>query len=306
MVPLSLLGAVILTALLTASILAGRWQASEEPSGRRQLAAWPGGVALAFLVGAVVYSGHPRWPFTTENEDRFLGILLPLMALVEIGAIFLKPWLAWFGRLLVAGSAVPLLLWGSAYFQTWSTTLECLWLTGLPIFLMLAWVSLDLQIQHLPPRTVLFGLAGVNAGAGVVLLIAGYATGGPLGIILGMALATTVLVTPRTLPTRAVSGAASIGLVGLFALLVSGHFFAELALAHAAILFAAPFLAWVLVLPRIRKTVLLRTAVLALEALPVLGAAGLAWQHAEEPREAPRPANNAADYSPADYEQFGK
>jgi hypothetical protein len=108
------------------------------------------------------------------------------------------------------------------------------------------------------------------------------------------------------LPTRAISGAASIGLVGLFALLVSGHFFAELALVHAWILFAAPFLAWAVLFLRIRQTVLLRTAVLVLEALPVLGAAGLAWQRSEEPREAPRPANNTGDYSPADYEQFGK
>ncbi len=301
--PLSLLGAAILTAVLIAGILAGRWRDSGEKNQRAQLLAWPLGVALAFLVGALVYSGHPRWPIN-ENEDRFLAVLLPLVALTEAIALFLKPSLAWSGRLLVALAASPILLFKSEFFQTWSTP-TWLWLGGLPIGLMLAWVSLDLQVRHLPPRTVLLGLAGVNAGAGIVLMFAGYATGGPLGIILVAALVTTVLVTPRTVPTSVVSGVAGIGLVGLFALLVSGHFFAYLGLDHAAMLFAAPLLAWCLILPGIRKVAPLRLAVLILEAIPVLGAAGLAW-HRSQQTELPRSVNNAADYSPSDYDQFGK
>src|SRR5260370_3771722 len=171
--PLSLLGAAILTAVLIAGILAGRWRDSGEKNQRAQLLAWLLGVALAFLVGALVYSGHPRWPIN-ENEDRFLAVLLPLVALTEAIALFLKPSLAWSGRLLVALAASPILLFKSEFFQTWSTP-TWLWLGGLPIGLMLAWVSLDFQVRHLPPRTVLLGLAGVDAGAGIVLMFDGYA-----------------------------------------------------------------------------------------------------------------------------------
>jgi len=304
MVSISLFGAVILTCLVVVSVLWCRWSDKVE-NGKVQLLAWPVGIGLAFLIGAAVYSGHPRWPLTSENEDRFLAILLPLAVMTEVVAFFLPGWVAWTGRLLISLSATPLLLLGTVYFQTWSGLQTTLWLGILATCLMLAWVSLDCQIRLLPPRTVLFGLAGVNAGAGIVLMIGGYATGGPLAMILGAALATTALVSPRTLPAKALAGAASIGLVGLFAILVSGHFLASLGLDHAAILFAAPVLAWVLILPRIRKAAMLRVAVLVLEALPVVGVVGLAWKRSEEP-ETRTSVNDTTDYSPADYEQFGK
>jgi hypothetical protein len=301
MIPLSFYGGMVLTAVLVTTILAGRGRSAA--AFRFQLLAWPIGVGLAFFVGALAYSGRPRWPLIRENEDRFLALLLPLVTLVEALALFSKSWLAWPGRVLVALAAAPILLLGSVYFQTWTTAQTCLWLGALASCLMLAWVSLDLQVRHLPPRTVLLGLAGVNAGAGITLMFAGYATGGPLGIILAVALATTVLVTPRSVPAEALMGVAGIGLVGLFALLVSGHFFASLGLDHAVILFAAPLLAWVLVLPRMRRTVFLRLAVLVLEAIPVLGIMGLAWKRSEEP-EPPRQVIDDGGYSPSDYEQF--
>ena len=304
MVSISLFGAVILTCLVVVSVLWCRWSDKVE-NGKVQLLAWPVAIGLPFLIGAAIYSGHPRWPFTSENEDRFLAILLPLAVMTEVVAFFLPGWVAWTGRLLISLSATPLLLLGTVYFQTWSGLQTALWLGILADCLMLAWVSLDCQIRLLPPRTVLFGLAGVNAGAGIVLMIGGYATGGPLAMILGAALATTALVSPRTLPAKALAGAASIGLVGLFAILVSGHFLASLGLDHAAILFAAPVLAWVLILPRIRKAAMLRVAVLVLEALPVVGVVGLAWKRSEEP-ETRTSVNDTTDYSPADYEQFGK
>jgi hypothetical protein len=294
------LGAVILTVVLTMAVLAGR---RNETLPRAQLLAWPAGVALAFFVGALVYSGHPRSVYA-ENEDRFLAILLPLVAGTESLALF-RPRLGWSCRLVLAGAASPILLLNSVYLQTWTISQVLLWLGGLGACLLLGWISLDRQIRHLPARTVLFGLAGVNAGAGVVLMIAGYATGGPLGIILGAALAVTALITPGNVSKPALAGAAGVGLVGLFALLVSGHFFASLGLDLAAVLFTAPLLAWVLVLPPVRKRVLLRLAVLVLEAIPVASVAGLAWRRSEEP-EIRRPINNdETDYS-ADYEQFGK
>src|SRR5262249_49323504 len=148
MIPPSLFGAVILTAVLVAAILIGRGQ--DNSSARLQPLAWPLGLALAFFVGALVYSGHPHWPLYKENEDRFLAFLLPLAALVEGLALFVKPWLVWPGRLLVALAAGPILLYGSSYLQTWTTSQACLWLGCLAGSVMLAWVSLDLQIRYLP------------------------------------------------------------------------------------------------------------------------------------------------------------
>jgi len=300
---MSLLGAMVLTALVAGGMLAGRWDSTER-SSRAQLLSWPLGVALAFLVGALVFSGRPRWPIK-ENEDRLLAILLPLVAFTEAGAFFLKSWLAWTGRLILAFAATPILLAGTTYLKDWTVPQASLWLGGLASCLLLAWASLDLQMKHLPPRLVLVGLAGVAAGAGITLMFGGYATGGPLAIILGAALAATVLVSPGTLPICAWRAVASLGLIGLFAMLVSGHFLASLGLDHAVILFAAPLLAWALILPRIRKAAMLRLAVLVLEAIPVAGIVGLAWKRSEEP-ETRTSVNDTTDYSPADYEQFGK
>lgn len=300
MIPDSFFGAVIVTALLVCAILFGRGQNS---ASRTQCLAWPLGVGLAFLVGAVVYSGHPRWPLQ-QNEDRFLACLIPLATLVETLGQFSKAWLVWPGRILVAVATVPILLYGSAYFETWTTPQTVIWVGGLAACLMIAWVSLDLQIRHLPPRTVLFGLAGVNAGAGIVVMLEGYASGGPLAMILAVALCTTAAVSPQTIPRSALSGAAGIGLVGLFALLVSGHFFASLGLDHAAILLAIPLLGWLLAWPRIQTKSLLRLAVLCLQALWVAGVVGLAYKRSEEPEPQPPVVNNADDYSPADLEQF--
>jgi hypothetical protein len=303
MIPLSFFGGLALTAVLVTAIVAGRGRSSN--SSRLQFVAWPIGLGLAFFVGAFVYSGRPRWPFIRENEDRLLAILIPLATLIEALALLTKPWLVWPGRLLVAVIATPVLLFGSSYFETWTAQQTWLWLGGLGSCLMLAGVSLDLQIRHLPPRTLLLALAGVNAGAGLTLMFAGYATGGPLGVILAAALATTVLVTPRSIPPEVLTGPAGIGLVGLFALLVSGHFFAALGLEHAAVLFAAPLLAWVLVFPRLQRTALLRLAALGLVAIPVLGVAGMAWKRSQEP-EPPRQVIDDGGYSPSDYENFGK
>jgi hypothetical protein len=42
-------------------------------------------------------------------------------------------------------------------------------------------------------------------------------------------------------------------IVGLFSLLVTGHFFGKLTMAHAFLLFAAPLLAWLPEMPYVRR-----------------------------------------------------
>src|SRR5262249_996716 len=62
-----------------------------------------------------------------------------------------------------------------------------------------------------------------------------------------------------------------LGLVGLFALLVAGHFFSDLTAVNAVLLFAAPLLCWAGELPGVRRgRSWLRTAVqLALVTVPL-------------------------------------
>src|SRR5205814_2274626 len=74
------------------------------------------GAGVGFLLGVFVLGLWPKWP-PKEDADRFLLVLLPAAVLVElVAAVPLLPrWVAWLGRLTVAGFAAPVLLHGSIY-----------------------------------------------------------------------------------------------------------------------------------------------------------------------------------------------
>jgi hypothetical protein len=98
-----------------------------------------------------------------------------------------------------------------------------------------------------------------------------------------------------------------LGVVGLFALLVVGRFFAELTGAHAALLFSAPLLGLVPELPYVRRLGprLRGLGRVVLTAVPVVLALALAQQRfaAES-----APPGSAAEEGPTlqDYMDFGK
>jgi hypothetical protein len=81
------------------------------------------------------------------------------------------------------------------------------------------------------------------------MMLSGYATGGPLGFALAAALTGAVAASCVLSGPPDAVGLLSVGIVGLFALLVSGRFFSELVLLNAALLFFGPLLCWLLELP---------------------------------------------------------
>ena len=123
-------------------------------------------------------------------------------------------------------------------------------------------------------------LAVVCAGAGCTVMLSGYATGGQLGLPLAGALVGVGFVSMALRGRVDVASALSVGLVGLFGLLVIGRFFGTLTTVHAIVLFAAPLLAWLpemISSPRLRPW--LRGAMrLALVAIPVVFVLAQAWQ----------------------------
>src|SRR5438445_556558 len=96
-------------------------------------------------------------------------------------------------------------------------------------------------------------LACVCGGAGVTLMLSSYATGGQLGLPLAAVLAGAAMVTLASAGLRGTGSWVGPAVVGLFSLLLIGHFFGELTATHAAVLFAAPLLAWLPELPYARR-----------------------------------------------------
>jgi hypothetical protein len=120
-------------------------------------------------------------------------------------------------------------------------------------------------------------------------MLSGYASGGILGIPLAGALLGAAAAGPAfALPARQ-AGAVAVGVVGLFGLLVAGHFFASLTATHAVLLFLAPLLCWLPEVPPVRRLwpVLrgaLRVGAVAALVGPVLAGAK---KQADEPARTP-------------------
>jgi hypothetical protein len=215
-------------------------------------------LGVGFYLGCGVLGVWPRWP-APEDTHRFLTLVLPAALAVELLAAFsfVPRWLVWLLRLGVAASAARILLHATTYVEDlagpdsreWSPAQAWLILTGLAAALGAEWVVLAVLLRRAPGPAVPAALAITCAGAGVTLMLSGYLTAGPPGLVLAAALAGTtavMLVLPG--PPRW-SGVLGVGLVGLFSLVVMGRFFGKLTTLHALLLFAAPLLCWLPELP---------------------------------------------------------
>jgi len=155
-------------------------------------------------------------------------------------------------------------------------------------------------------------VAGTSLGAGLVIMLSGYATGGQLAVPLAAGLAGVGLgsvvwksiesKSTESKSTMAGASAAGVGIVSLFALLVIGRLFAGLTSLNAALLLEAPLLGWAAEAipsgPRVRAGLRL-----GLAALPVVVALVLAQQKfASDSRQPGSPTEARLD----DYMSFGK
>ncbi len=223
---------------------------------------WVLGLGAGLLLGSWLLGNRPHWP-PREDQDRFLGLVLPAVVVVELLAAFprVPRWLIWPLRAVVVVAVAPVLLHGSSYLTDqngpgtadWSTTQACLILGGMAAFLGTVWTLLARLSLRAPGVSPAVCLAITCAGAAVTVMLSGYATGGQDGLPLGAALmgaAIAVLALRWSSRGRLPLGVA---VVGLYSLLVIGRFFGELSSAHAIVLFASPLLAWLPEFPGLRR-----------------------------------------------------
>jgi hypothetical protein len=269
------------------------------------------GLVAGLLAGAWALDLAPHFP-PREDQDRLLLILLPAAAVVEIAAGFLQrmPWLAWTLRLVVAAGATRVLLHGSVYvmgdpgMRRWPGA-EMWWiLAGHAAALAATWWLLIRLGKRQAGRTVLLSLALASAGAGVAVMLSGYASGGQLGFPLAAGLAGVALASFLVAGVPDLSGSVGVGVVGLFALLVIGRFFGDLTNLNAVLLFSAPLLGWLPELKRLeriggRLRGLTRIALTAVPVALVLFLAVKAFT------DSAAPARPGAGESSDDYGNFG-
>jgi hypothetical protein len=248
---------VMLKAAAAALVVAALVLAARSPDAR-----WVVGLGAGYYLGCWMLEIQPRWPIR-EDLDRLLVLVIPAVLLVELlGAIPRLPrWLIWALRVVVAGLGARVLLHGSMYLtgpagpgsSAWTTPQAWLILGSIAAAEAAAWVLLVLLSRRSPGASLPIALALVVGGASMAIMLSAYLAGGQAGLplsaaILGASLA--ALAIPDASRSVAPIGVA---VVGLTSLLVIGRFFGELRTDHAVVLFAAPLLAWIPELPRLRR-----------------------------------------------------
>jgi hypothetical protein len=221
------------------------------------------GTGLGFYVGAWVLGMVPQWPIPdrdhAQDMDRLLWVLIPGVIVAELVAAL--PWKvrhgAWALRAVVAVFAARVLLDQSIYIadragpnsREWSPDLTLQIFGGLAIALGVVWSALGGLARWSHGWSVPAVLSVATGGAGTAIILSGYASGGQLGVPLSGALAGAALATLILRPNVPPTGAVSIGVVGLFALLIVGRFYGSLTTVNAAFLFFGTLLCIVPELP---------------------------------------------------------
>jgi hypothetical protein len=270
------------------------------------------GVATGFYVGCMILGVKAHWP--PEDQERWLLILFPAALGVEILGVFaVRRWPVWVFRLVIAASAARVLLHNTVYLEDlagpgtreWAPAQAWLNMGGMAAVLAGVWAALVLLARRAPGRSIPLALAIVCTGAALAVMLSGYASGGQIGFplaasLVGVALASLAF---RMLPD--LSGLVGIAVVGLFALLVVGCFFAQLPIGYAVLLFLAPLLGWLPELPYVaRARPWLRGGVrVLLTAAPVALVLVLAQQKFVE--DSARTAPGVHEPSLDDYMNFG-
>lgn len=272
----------------------------------------PLGAGLGILAGAWALGLAPRVP-PRDALERLLLVLVPAAILAECVASDRGGWLM---RLAVAAGAVPVLVHGSSYVadlsgpgsREWSPGLAAGLFAGLAAALFVSWTALD-RLSRRNPMSAALAVAGTAAGAGITIMLSGYAAGGQLGVPLAAAAAAggvLVLVGGRhSSGGTGTATAAGLGVIltALFGLLVVGRLFAGLTTANAALLLAAPLAAWIPELwPLARLGGRTRTALrMTLAAVPIVVALVLAQQKFAADSAGPAESAGTGEASLNDY-----
>jgi hypothetical protein len=169
------------------------------------------------------------------------------------------------------------------------------------VWILLAWLS-----QRDPGRTVPLAVAIACAGTAIIMMLSGYASGGPLAMPLAGAVVGALVASIFVKGNLPLDGLLGLSVVGLFAIIVMGHFFGELTWTNAALLFVAPLLCWLAELGPIHrlKPELRPLAGLVLVVVPVVIALTLAQQKFVE--DSAKTSSSPEEPSLEDYMNFGK
>lgn len=220
------------------------------------------GLAVGSCLGLVILGIRPRWP-PTEDQDRFLLLVLPSLLAVDLFGLISKFRRGWvlLARGIVAAAVAPTLLFGSIYLadvagpgsREWPPAVAMLVLAGLGLAFATEWLLLDRAIRRVSPTGAIGALVISIVAASLTIMLSGYATGGQMGLPLAGALAgawTSGMIVRDPRPCE-VPLATALG--GLFSLLVVGRFFVRLTSVHAILLFCAPLLCAAFGLPFLRR-----------------------------------------------------
>jgi len=270
------------------------------------------GVGIGFVAGAWTLGQWPHWP-PIEDRDRFLTLLLPAAILVECLASLprVRPWLTWDMRLVLAAACAPILLYRTTYLadlagpgsREWTDRQMAAWLTGMAAALAILWIGAVRLLGTSSGRILPFALAITTGGAGVTIMLSGYLTGGELALPLAGAIGGAAFVSLCLRMLKCNVGVVSVGVVGLFSLLVMGRFFGEVTTLHSGILLAAPLLVGLPeVLPRRLSSVWLRAALAVV--LAVIPVAFVVVQAREKFVKASAPASSLDEATVDDYMEY--
>jgi hypothetical protein len=298
-----------ITAAVVLALAGLPWQA---PHPKRLAIGALLGVGLGFSVGCGVLKVKPDWP-AVEDQDRFLGLILPAVLIVEIVAAAGAPsWLAWILRFVIACAVPRVLLHGTVYLDqpsadggmAWTPAMRWTLLPGLAAALFAAWALLVRSNRQHSTRVIPLALGLTCCGAGLTVMLSGYASGGQLGPILGGALIGAVVGSLILVAGVHFEGAIGFSVVGLFGLLMIGRFFGELTSTHAVLLFLAPLLSLFPLSNLLHRwpNLALATAKIALVLLPLGIVVGLAGQQFVRNSQ---PVTESSEESTTDYSDYG-
>ena len=212
------------------------------------------GAFVGLFVGCWFLQLKPHWP-PAEDRDRFLLIIVPALLIVELVVRPLCRWpvLIWILRGALALLVAPILLHNSIYLanldnpgpEQWDIRRALIIFARAAALLGSLWAALVRLAASIAGPTAVVALGLVIAGAGVVVMLSGYATGGQMGLVLAASLAGTILVSMFSSSTSTWIPVIGLGVVGLFALLTIGLFFGELSALNAALVWIGACLCWV-------------------------------------------------------------
>lgn len=247
------------------------------------------GLATGVVSGLVWLGIRWQWP-PGNGLNRFLFIVLPATAVIELaGSLPRVPTgILWTLRAILSVAIPRILLHGSVYLTAGGLPATDhpagTALAGSGVLLAAVWWSLGHLAQRPSGASIPPTLVEATVCGGLCILLAGYLKGGaaafPLaGAVAGATLAAGLITFRTGLPTVPLSlPIVSIGLVGLFGLLLVGCAFGRLTLGRGLVIFLSPLLCWVTELAILRRMssracVLVRLILVAIPLLMVLALA---------------------------------